>query len=131
MCITEVSSHKHEVMCQSGPMGDPDRSIFCVRFGDADVETWDPVRMDKLLAGCDKTKKDKHGKACYDQQRHFSPFVLSVDGVMGKEALVVLALLSQLMATKMDEPILHVTGWVNGRIVIKFSRSYSRLLHRA
>ena len=77
--------------------------------------------MDKLLAGWEKTKKDKHGQACYDQQRHFSPFFLSVDGMMGKEALVILATLSRLMAAKMDKPILHdldVIDLVNVRIAI-------------
>ena len=37
-----------------------------------------------------------------------SIFVLSVDGVMGKEAQVVLATLSQLMASKMEEPVSYV-----------------------
>ena len=36
-------------------------AIIDVGLGDADAETWKPVRMDKLLAGWDKTKKDKHG----------------------------------------------------------------------
>ena len=31
-------------------------AIIGVSFGDADVETWKPVRMDKFLAGWDKTK---------------------------------------------------------------------------
>ena len=39
-------------------------AIIDVRFGYADAETWNPVRMDKLLADWDKTKKDKHGQAC-------------------------------------------------------------------
>ena len=96
-------------------------------FGDADAETCKPVRMGKLLAGWEKTKKDKHGHACYDKRRNFSPLVLSVDGMMGKEALVILSTLSRLMAVKMDEPISHVTGWVNDRIAISFARSYSRV----
>ena len=37
----------------------------------------------------------------------FSIFI-SVDGMMGKEAQVLLANLSRLMASKMDEPNLHV-----------------------
>ena len=37
-----------------------------------------------------------------------SPFVISVDKILGREALVVLANLNQLMAEKNDEPILHV-----------------------
>ena len=39
-------------------------AIIDVRFGDSDAETWNPVRMDKLLADWDKTKKDKHAQAC-------------------------------------------------------------------
>ena len=41
----------------------------------------------------------------------------------GKEAVVILATLSQVMAEKMDEPILHV----NSQIKIMFARSYSRV----
>ena len=32
------------------------------------------------------------------------------------ENLIILDNLSQLMAAKMDVPILHVQGWINGRI---------------
>ena len=87
--------------------------------------------MGKLLADWEKTKKDKHGQACFDQRRHFYPFILSVYGVMGKEALVVLAILSRLMAAKLDEPIFHVTDWVNRRIEIVVVILYSRVLHGA
>ena len=61
----------------------------------------------------------------------FSPFVLSVDGIIGKEALVVLANLSRLMAAKPEEPISHVCGWVNGRIAITVVRSYSHMIRGA
>ena len=35
------------------------------------------------------------------------------------------------MATKMEENILHVKGWVNGRITITVTRLYYRMIHRA
>ena len=57
-----------------------------------------------------------------------SPFVLSVDGMLGKEAPVVLVNLSRLMAEKLKEPISHVCGWFNGRIAIAIARSYSRMI---
>ena len=66
--------------------------------------------MDKFLAGWEKTKKKKHRQAYYDQRRHFYSFVLSVDGILGKESLLVLTILSIIVAAKMDEHILHVTG---------------------
>ena len=49
--------------------------------------------------------------------------------MLGKESQIVLATLSQLMAAKMEEPILHINGWVNGRIVIAIARLYYWMLH--
>ena len=43
----------------------------------------------------------------------FSLFFISVDGIIGSEELVVLSHLSQTMAGKIDEPILHVQGCIN------------------
>ena len=51
--------------------------------------------------------------------------------MMGKEAQFILANLSRLMAEKMDEPILHVKVWYNGRTEISVVRSYYRVLHRS
>ena len=70
---------------------------------------------------------EKHGKHCHDQQKHFSPFS-PVGGALGREFLVVLAQLSQIMAAKMDEPILYVRGWINSRIPIAVARSYSQMI---
>ena len=61
----------------------------------------------------------------------FSPFVLSVDGILEKEAPLVLANLSQLMAEKMEEPISHVQGRGNGCIAIAVAISYSHIIHGA
>ena len=58
-------------------------------------------------------------------------FFLSVDWIMGKEEILVLSTLSQIMAAKMDKPISYVTGWVNVRIAIVVVRSYSRVLRGA
>ena len=56
------------------------------------------------------------------------PFVISFGGMLGREALFVIANYSQLMAAKMDEPILHVHVWINGRIAIAVTRSYSKMI---
>ena len=51
--------------------------------------------------------------------------------MLGREALAVLVNLSRLMAEKIDEPILHVQGWINGQIAIMAARSYSRMIRGA
>ena len=80
--------------------------------------------MDKLLYCLDKQNKDKHSHNWHDKQKYISLFVFSVYGMLGKEALTVLTILSQLMAEKFKEPILHVHGWVNGRIAIAVMRFF-------
>ena len=69
-------------------------AINYVRFVDADAETYKTEGMYPLFHRWEIMKKDKHGQNCHDQMKHSSPFVLSGDGIMGKEAQVVLATLS-------------------------------------
>ena len=87
--------------------------------------------MTALPSRCENIKKDRHSKHCHNQQNQFSLFVLSVDGMLGMEALVVISQLSPVMAEKMEEPILQVRGWVNGKIVIAVAMSYSQIIRRA
>ena len=60
--------------------------------------------MGKLLASWEKENKYKHVKHFHEQWKHFSPFVLSVDGMLRKESLVVLTDLSQLIAKTFRNP---------------------------
>ena len=67
---------------------------------------------------------DKHGKHCHEKWGFFLRFVLSVYGILWREAPVVLANLSRLVEEKTDEPISHVHRWINVWIVIAVARSY-------
>ena len=60
-----------------------------------------------------------------------SPFVLSVDVMLGREALVVITQFSQVMEKKREEPLSQVQGWVKGRIIIAVARSYSQMIRGA
>ena len=84
--------------------------------------------MYNLLEFSEKENKDKNGKHFHDQRKHFSPLILLVDSILGKEALVVLTNLSQLIATKLEEPFSQVRGWFNGLIEIVITRSYYRII---
>ena len=103
-------------------------AIVDVKFRDANTETYKTEVIDKLFPRWEKMKQYKHKQHCQDQRKRFSPSFLSLNGMVGKEAQVVLATLSQLMDDKMEEPILHVTVWVNGRVSIGFTRLYSWML---
>ena len=51
--------------------------------------------------------------------------------MIGKEALVLLTTLSQVMAEKPKEPISHVCGWFNGHIAIVVMSSYFHMTYVA
>ena len=47
--------------------------------------------MEALLDWWENTKEDMHGNKYHNQRKHFSPFVLSINSMLGREDLVVLA----------------------------------------
>ena len=59
-------------------------TIINVKIGDSDEDLYKYRPMAALPARWETIKKDKHGKHWHDQQNHFSPFVLSVDGMLGR-----------------------------------------------
>ena len=74
-----------------------------IRYSYAYMYTYEP--MTSLLVRWEKIKKDNHDKHCHNQQKHFSPFVLSVDILLGREALVVISQLIRYMPEKREEPL--------------------------
>jgi hypothetical protein len=51
-----------------------------------------------VLEAHNREKKKKYLEACLEQRRHFSPFVESTDGLLGKESQTLLKKLSTLLA---------------------------------
>ena len=82
------------------------------------MDTYKNETMDELLYCWENKNKDKHNNNCHEKRKHFSQFFLSVDGIIGENALVLLTNLSQLIEKKLKEPLSQVRGWVNGRISI-------------
>jgi hypothetical protein len=71
---------------------------ICITDADAKLDrSKDPT---KVLATHEPEKKRKHLEACLGQHRHFSPFVVSTDGLLSKEAKTLLKKLPALLAEK-------------------------------
>eukprot|EP00957_Ditylum_brightwellii_P093960 7154549-Ditylum_brightwellii.AAC.1 len=50
----------------------------------------------------EKEKKAKYLQRCLDQRHHFSPFMMSVDGMLGKEAAMLLKKKSKKLVQKWE-----------------------------
>ena len=75
-------------------------SIIDFKLCNTDADSFYYEPMSELLSRWETIKKDKHSKQCSDQRKHFLPFVLSVNGIIGRESLAVLVQLSQTIAAK-------------------------------
>ena len=60
------------------------------------------------------------------QRRHFTPFVLSTDGIFGFEARALLKRLAVLLAEKWNKPYPSVMGFINARMSIATVRATNR-----
>ena len=67
-------------------------------------------------------------EAYLQQCRHFSPFVASVDGMLGVEATATLKRIASRLATKWRQPYSKTCGYVNSRVAITLVRATHRCI---
>jgi hypothetical protein len=97
--------------------------IIDVRVTDTDSKSNLSKDPAKVLEAHEKEKKRKYLAPCIAQRRHFTPFVVSTDGLIGKEAKSVLKALSIKLAEKWEKPYAVVRGYVNTRMSIAIVRA--------
>ena len=78
---------------------------------------------EKFLHEDERGKKKMYLEACLQQHRHFSPFVASVDGLLGVEATATLKRISSRLATKWRQPYSKTCGYVKSRVAINLVRA--------
>ena len=67
-------------------------------------------------------------EGCLQKSRHFSPFVASVDGLLGVETTSTLERLASCLATKWKQTYSKTCGYVKSRIAITFVRATHRCI---
>ena len=82
---------------------------------------------EKSLENCmdeaEKSKMKMYLEACLRQLRHFSPFVASVDGLLGAEATATLKRIASCLASKWRQSYSKTCVYVMSRIAITLVRA--------
>ena len=60
-------------------------SIIDLKLGDSEADAYKYESIVALLAWWETIKNNNNGKHCNDQRKHFSPFVISVDGILDEK----------------------------------------------
>ena len=102
--------------------------IIDVRLTDTDQKTYLPDTPYIVLEKQEQEKKKKYSKDCQKQRKSFTPFVVSIDGMFGKEAQALLKNLAFIMANKWDLTYSQIRGYLNSKISIAILRAAHRCI---
>jgi len=91
-------------------------TIIDVRATNLDSKSYKNLPPKKALERQEKEKKKKFCKPCENQRRHFTPFVVSKDGMFGFEARAFLKRRVKFLAEEWKKPYSTVRGFINARM---------------
>lgn len=77
--------------------------IIDVRVTDTDPSIYKKQSSEKVLIAQENEKKKKYIGVCLNNQRDFTPFVVSVDGLLGPESKGLLRRISSNLSSKWDQ----------------------------
>ena len=82
----------------------------------------------KSLERQEKEEKKKYCKPCENQCRHFTPFVISTDGIFGFAVRAFLKRLANLFIDEREKPYAIVRVFINARMSIALVRATNRCI---
>ena len=62
-------------------------ALLDIRVTNTDAKSYASQTIQTILSNAETEKKRKYGMACEDRRATFTPFVTSVDGALGREAI--------------------------------------------
>ena len=98
------------------------------RVVNTDAMLYVRISAEKCLQEAERGKKKIYLEACLQKRRQFSPFVASLDGLLGVEATATLKRISSCLATKWRQPYSKTCGYVKSRVAITLVRATHRCL---
>ena len=98
-------------------------SVHDMRVLNTDAKNHAVKTPEKCLQEAERGKKWMYLEACLHQRRNFSPFVNSVDGLLGVEATATLKRLASRLATTWWQPYSKTYGYVKSRFAITLVRA--------
>ncbi|KAL5471614.1 hypothetical protein EMCRGX_G029749 [Ephydatia muelleri] len=86
-------------------------ALLDVRVVDTDAQSYASRTVDAVLCSAEQEKKRKYSAAVEDRRASFTPFVVSVDGVLGHDAQHLMKRLCDQIAVKWEKSHSEVMGW--------------------
>ena len=104
-------------------------ALFDVRAVNTDAQSYISRFVADVLVGAEEEKKRKYRLAAEVRHASFSPFVVSVDGALGKEAALFLSRIADWLSVAWGRGYGNVLGWLKARLGFAMIRA-TNIWHR-
>ena len=84
--------------------------------------------MESVLARHEREKKRKYLQDCLNERTDFTPFVVSVDGVLWRETTLFLKQLARHLRERWDKPLSQVLNFINTKMSIAILKASHQCL---
>ena len=125
--IAEINSERGDILVRGFWSRDTD-CIVDVRICDVNQKSYLSKKPSTILKNAEAEKKRKYLNPCLEQRRHFTPFVVSCEGMMGREADSFIRCLSKRLSKKWFRPYSKIVNFVRTRFAISLVRAKNRCL---
>ena len=123
----EVSGERGDILIRGFWEGNTD-CIIDVRICDVNQPSCSNRKPQNILKSAETEKKKKCLDSCLEQRRHFTPFVVSCEGLMGKEADAFVSRLAKKLSLKWSRPHSRTVSFVRTRFAISLVRAKNRCI---
>ena len=92
------------------------QDTFDILVTDTEAKSYNNKSSKAVLMQCEEEKTKKYSQACAEKHISFTPFVFSVDGLIGTECPVFLKRLADRLAIKWYQPYSQTINWIRTRV---------------
>ena len=123
----EATEHKGDLLLRELWQNGTD-SVQDMHVVNTDAKSYWEKSPKKCLEEAEKSNKQMYLEACLQQRQHFSPFVASVDGLIGMETKATLKRIASRLSSKWRQSYSKTCGYVKSRIAITLVRATHRCI---
>jgi hypothetical protein len=98
-------------------------ALLDIRVTDTDATSYASQPVRSVLAKAESEKKRKYGAVCEQRHASFTPFVISVDGALGREANAFVHRLVDHLVRKWQRSFSETANWVRTRLAFAVLRA--------
>jgi hypothetical protein len=105
-----------------------DLTLLDIRVMDTDAQSYGTRSVKAVLCSAEEQKRRKYSQACEERRATFTPFITSVDGVLGHSASTFMRRLNERLSLKWKKSFSLVTAWTRTRLTFAILRATSHCL---